>query len=252
MHQKLSTALEIAERLLTLIRPRFYNRLTWIVVGAGLLLTTTPWWGDLANALAQRYLGISLPPTTEHTTLGLALVALGLAYHIAAHSIYELVASRREAATQGAQGDHDRRVFQQLQTIAPERQLLETLEDIATLHHYWSSYGKLLSGAIDYMRAPSTSFLSKDIASAAEGLALSLAKLRNFMSLNFFEHMSPPDGDMRFCLFPNGNVDRSGGMPTPEQSRRYDELSSQLETFVTEAEDAYKKFRAEVKRRLAL
>lgn len=252
MQQKLTTALEIAERVLRLIRPRFYNRLTWVVVGAGLLMTTTPWWGDLVNALAQKYFGVFLPAATEHTVLGVSLVAIGLTYHIAAHSIYELVVSRREAAELSAHGDHDRKVFLGLQAIAPERQLLGILEDIATLHHYWSNYGTQISGAIDYLRAPSTQFLADDVASAATDLALTLAQLRNFMSLNFVEHMSPRDGDLRFCLFPDGNVDRSKGMPSHQQSLRYDELANGLERHVSEAEDRYAKFRSIVKRRLAV
>jgi len=252
MHQKLSTVLDIAERVLRLIRPRFYNRLTWIVVGAGLLLTTTPWWGDLVNALAQKYLGVSLPATTEHTILGVSLVAIGLIYHIAAHSIYELVASRREDAEIGARGGHDRKIFLQLQAVAPEQQLLGILEEISALHHYWSRYGTQISDAIDYLRAPSTQFMADDIASAAKDLALKLSRLRNFMSLNFFEHMSPPNGDMRFCLFPDGNIDISRGIPSSEQSRRYDELSNELERYLNEAEEGYAKFRSTVKRRLAV
>jgi hypothetical protein len=252
MHQKLSTALDIAERFLNLIRPRFYNRLTWIVVGAGLLLTMTPWWGDLVNVLAQKYLAVSLPAATEHTLLGVGLVAIGLIYHIAAHSIYELVASRREAAELGARGDHDRKIFLRLQEVAPERQLLGILQDIATLHHSWSTYGTQISGAIEYLRAPSNQFLADDITSAAKNLSLNLSKLRNFMGLNFFEHMSPPDGDMRFCLFPEGNIDRSRGMPSAESSRRYDELADELERHVSEAEESYAKFRSKVKQHLAI
>jgi hypothetical protein len=252
MHQKLSTGLEVLERVLRLIRPRFYNQLTWVVVVAGLLLAATPWWEGLVNALAQKYFEVSVPVTTEHTVLGFSFVALGLGYHIAAHTIYELVVSRREAAELGARGEHDRKIFLQLTAVAPEKQLLSTLDRIATLHEYSSSDGTLIRSAVHYLRAPATQFLADDIAVAVRELALALDRLQDFMSLNFFEHMSPPNGDMRFCLFPDGNDERSRGIPSPEQSRRYEELSSQLVRHVSEAENGYANFRSILKRRLAI
>jgi hypothetical protein len=252
MHQKLSTGFEVLERFLRLIRPRFYNRLTWVVVVAGLLLTASPWWGDLVNALAQKLFGVSVPVTKENAVLGFGLVAIGLAYHIAAHSIYELVAFRREAAELGARGEHDRRIFLQLTSAAPEQQFLGILQSIATLHQYRSSEATLIYRTVAYLRAPSNQFLTDDIAVAANQLALTLEELQNFISLNFFEHISPPKGDMRFCLFPAGNDERSSGIPSPEEAKRYGELSVQLEGYVSEAEAGYANFRSALKRRLAV
>ena len=248
----LTTIFELAERILKLIRPRFYNRLTWIVVGTGVILTATPWWGDLANALAHKYLGISLQAPAEHAVLGVVLVAIGLTYHILAHSIHELVTSRREYSQKNAYCDHDRNVFLSLQAIVPEQQLLAILSEIATLHNYWTRYGTMISDMIDFLRAPSTQFIDEEVASAANDLTVQLSQLRNFMSLKFFEHMSPPEGDMRFCMFPEGNIDRSKGIPSADQLRRYGELSDELERYVRDSEGSYAKFRSTVKRRLAV
>jgi hypothetical protein len=252
MHQKLSNKFEILERFLRLIRPRFHNRLAWVVVGAGLLLTATPWWGGIINALAQQQFGVSVPVSTEHTTIGLVFVVAGLVYHLLTHSIHEFVVSRREAAELGARGDHDRKVFLGFTAAVPERQLLDLLRSIVTLHQYWSRDGTLIRCAIDYLRAPSTQFVADDIAAAAIALALAIDNLENFLALNCVEHMSPPNGDMRFCLFPDGNIDRSRGIPSSEQSQRYAELSHQLEQYVIEAENGYASFRSVVKRRLAV
>jgi hypothetical protein len=252
MHQKLSNIFEILERFLRLIRPRFYNRMTWFVVGAGLLLTATPWWGDLVNALAQQKLGVSVPVSTEHTTIGLVLVVAGLVYHLLTHSIHELVVSRRETAELNDRREHDRKIFGQLTVTAPEQQLLTVLHGIATLHQYRSSEGTLIDGVVYYLRAPSNEFLDSDTAAAAKELALALEKLRDFMSLKFFPAPSPPGADMRFWLFPEGNMDRSASNPSPEQSRCYAELSNQLDRYVRDAERGYANFRSTVKRGLAV
>lgn len=77
--------------MIALIRPRFYNRITWVVIAAGLLLVATPWWTELANALATRYLAVALPVSTAPVPWGIALVGMGLAYHLLAHYVNELV-----------------------------------------------------------------------------------------------------------------------------------------------------------------
>ena len=42
------------ERLINLIKPKFYNKLTWFVVGAGLTVISKPMWLEILNVLLKK------------------------------------------------------------------------------------------------------------------------------------------------------------------------------------------------------
>jgi hypothetical protein len=72
--------------------PKFYNRITWTVVAAGLALISSPLWEQLVTALFSKTFDLSDYVPNE-PVYGIALVALGLIYHLGA-SIVELLGSR--------------------------------------------------------------------------------------------------------------------------------------------------------------
>lgn len=252
MHPSLSAALEVVERVIPLIRPKFYNRLTWVVVLAGALLTAAPWWSDLVSAVAQKYLAITLPSTTSNIGWGIALIAIGLIYHIVVHSISELAIAERQGKQQIAYIEHDKKIFENYQSVLSEAELLGVLEQIGNLHMYWSPYSTKFSNATTYLLAPSTQFITAVIKSSANDFATKLNRLHSFLGQHFFEHNSPKEGDLRFCLYPDLNMDRSRHLPTAEQSKRYDDYADQLNQRIDEAEYSYKKFRSVVKQSLAV
>lgn len=244
--------LQLAERLISLIRPKFYNRLTWVVVGAGLLLMSSPWWSDLISGFASRYFGVTLPPYESHLGWGLSLVALGLLYHLAVHYFSEFLQATRAAETRSAHLEHDRRTLSDLVAIMSEFQLAEIVCDLRDQHAYYSSQGRILDAATQHLRAPSTQYIDSEVQAAARALGQSLAYLREWLSLNFFPYGQPNGSELRFCLYPELNEDRSSSFPTPEQSRRYDEFAEQLYSTLGKVDCNYAAFRATVKKALAV
>jgi hypothetical protein len=238
--------LSVLERLVNLIRPKFYNRLTWVVVLAGLLLLSTPWWSDLVVAVAARYLDVHLPQADAHFAWGLGLVALGLIYHAFVHYVSELVSTQRSSQALTDQRAHDRRTFQEFAMALSEEDLGWILADLQNQHAYVSLQGRKLDDAVRRLLAPATQFIDADVQAAARALGLSLRELRNWTSLNFFVHGSrQEDGDHRFCLYPDLNPDL--GMPTEDQSVRYDKFADELYEKVDDVNDKYVPFRTTVK-----
>lgn len=244
--------LQLAERLIALIRPKFYNRLTWVVVGAGLLLMSSPWWSDLVNGFASRYLGVTLPPYESHLGWGLSLVGLGLVYHLAVHYLSEFLQARRAGETRSAHLEHDRKIFSEFVAALPELQLADIICDLRDQHAYYSSQGRILDAGTRHLRAPSTQYIDSDVQTAARAFGESIADLREWLSLNFFPYGQPSENGFRLCLYPDLNEDRSGTFPTPEQSRRYDQFAEQLYSKLREVDSKYAVFRSTAKKALAV
>ena len=178
--------LQYAERVIALIRPKFYNRIAWVVVLSGLVLVASPWWLDVVNGLAKRYLDIALPTADSHVAAGVLLVGFGLLYHLAVHYINELIATQRESTTLAAHREHDRRIFSDFLTQLSEKDLAWILGDLQDQHAYTSPQGTKLDRAVEHLLAPSTQFLDKQVSTAGKQFGLTLRDLRNWVSLNFF------------------------------------------------------------------
>jgi hypothetical protein len=252
MHPFVSATLEVAERVIPLIRPRFYNRITWVVVLGGILLVAAPWWSDLVNALAQKYLSVSVPSTSNNIGWGVLLVAIGLCYHVVVHSLNELVVAQRQAAVGAVHADHDKQLFSRFQQVLAEQELLDILQDIGNLHMYWSPQSSKLSMARHFLDAPSSQFLTEQVRVAALNFTVQLSKLSNFLGRHFFEYNSPETGDLRFCMYPDLNLDRARRLPTVEEQQQYDTFADELNAVVDDVEGGYKAFRQAVKFRLAI
>lgn len=244
--------LQTAERVIALIRPKFYNRIAWVVVLAGLLLVASPWWLDLVSALAHRYFDVTLPTAASHVAMGVVLVGLGLLYHLIVHYINELIASQRESTTLAAQREHDREIFAQFVSHVSENDLAWILGDLQDQHAYTSPQGTKLDLAVKHLLAPSTQFIDVQVSAAGKRLGMALRELRNWTSLNFFVYGPQTDEGLRFCLYPELNQDRTLRVPSAEDSRRYGEFAQELYVKVDEVHAQYAQFRAVVKNVLAV
>lgn len=244
--------LQLVERLIALIRPKFYNRLTWVVVSAGLLLMSSPWWSDLINGFASRYFGVTLSPYESHLGWGISLVALGLTYHLAVHYISELLHATRTAETRSAYLAHDQKMFSDFVASMSEVQLAEIISDLRDQHAYYSSQSGRLDTATRQLRAPSTQYIDTDVQGAAHALGEALANLREWLNLHFFPFGHPNGNEHRFCLHPELNEDRSSTFPTTEQSRRDDQFAEQLYSKLSDVDSKYVVFRYTVKKVLAV
>ena len=244
--------IELMRRIIELFRPKFYNRLTWVVVISGLLLIGSPWWADLVTAVVSSYFGISLPNTEPHFGWGFGLVLSGLAYHAFVHYVGELVNEGRQMLDLIARREHDRRNFESFRRLMSEEDLGWFFSSLLNDHAYYSESAQKLDFALQHLMAPATQFIDNELVEAGVQLGASLKSLADWISLNFWVVGALGKNGSRYCLFPSGNDDRAERTPTTAQVKRYDELTHQLHEMVKDSSAKYNEFRGAIKRVLAV
>jgi hypothetical protein len=74
--------------LINLLRPKFYNKITWLVVGSGVFLLSTPLWQEILVSFLNINYSMNLN-ATDNSLIGIFTIALGLLYHLVTTSIFE-------------------------------------------------------------------------------------------------------------------------------------------------------------------
>jgi hypothetical protein len=245
-------SLTLAERVIALIRPRFYNRVAWVIIVAGLVLMATPWWYDLLVALTSRHLNVTLPRVEAPYGWGFALVALGLIYHLLVHHATELIQASRDAVAGAAQREHDKRIFEEFRAKLPERALGHLLRDLRDNHHFYSAQDTAMDEAIQHLLTPDTQFISEEVKIAGRRFGIALAEFREWRSLHFYPHGAPYEGEQRYCLHPDLHEDRASEYPSHEDQKRYSAFADSMYALLGDVESKYADFRATVKRVLAI
>jgi hypothetical protein len=143
-------------------------------------------------------------------------------------------------------------MFSDLVAAMSELQLAEIICDLRDQHAYYSSQGRTLDTATRHLRATSTQYIDTGVQGAANALGETLADLREWLHLNFFPYGQPNINELRFCLYPEFNEDRSSTFPTPEQSRCYDQFAEQLYSKLSNVDSKYAVFRSAVKKAFAV
>lgn len=89
----MSQAFDKLLQLIELLRPKFYNRLTWLIVVSGLTIMSTPFWERLLESILEQTLQIQITGESD-VKWGFSLIVIGLLYHFVTTSLHEYVRSR--------------------------------------------------------------------------------------------------------------------------------------------------------------
>ncbi|MFK4763966.1 hypothetical protein ACI3L3_04185 [Desulfobaculum sp. SPO524] len=118
-----------------LFLPKFYNRMTWTVVVAGLAIVSTPLLERVVEAVLQKYFELPfvgvIPPW-----YGLALVGLGLAFNATCKAFEELGRSCPNGPS--AADVRDGELFSKFCNLLPPRQVMYFTRD----HDFSSSFSR--------------------------------------------------------------------------------------------------------------
>jgi len=236
------------ERVLDIIKrfwPKFYNRITWTVVVAGLALISSPLWEQLISAIISKNFDLTTYIPNE-PVYGIILVVSGLAYHLGA-SIIESINSRTPDLKLQEAGEHDsniaRRFFDQLS----EGEVIDQLEMLGSDHSCNDERRKVLWGIQQFGDLTENEFIDSDIQSSFKALHKDIKDLTSCIGFHFFPMKDPS----RSCLYPEYNVDR-GGMGTPEERAHYNKYAIPLNESVRSAKENYRAFRRTIKAKLSL
>lgn len=213
--------ISLAIKILDILRPKFYNRLTWVVVMAGLSLMTAPIWTLLLSKILEKNFEFSITGESD-LAWGFSLCVLGLIYHLAITGIREfLLAQDAKEKNQRIQ-THDSDLFMKLSNSLPEEYLNRLIGCIETEDAIkWDDHRKIESFIL-LANETGHSFITLELKVSTEKLTSVLSEFVRFISRNFDEY---PYGqgveNFKMCLAPQLNCDRAGSW---EDGPKYDAL----------------------------
>lgn len=238
-------------KLVELLQPRFYNRITWLIVIAGIAMMSTPLWEKIANELLKKELEISISDGND-AAWGFALCVLGLVYHMANTGFYELVKTNEACARKDRERQHDVAIFQKANALLTEEQLSDFLHNLKADHSCYTDTADKLDNFLQFLAATSNQFLTPQLASEANELQLAWKDLGHFISNKFYifpnNQTEPP---FRLCMAPYLNMDRDGN-GSLEQILKYDKLIAELDELSGKLDSCYRRFRATIKNELVI
>ncbi|UYV20066.1 hypothetical protein K1Y77_05225 [Halomonas qaidamensis] len=231
-------------KILEMLRPKFYNRLTWVIVIAGLSLMTTPVWTLLLSEFIEKSFEFSITGESD-LAWGFLLCVTGLIYHLAITGMHEfLIAQNTKEKNQKIQ-EHDGALFMKLTNLLPEEYLNSLIDYIETEDALrWDDHRKIESFILLANEA-GHSFITLKLKISTEKLTSALSEFIIFTSRNFDEY---PYGqgviNFKMCLAPQLNCDRAGNW---EDGPKYNSLVQEMMSFTQDIRTSYKEWRTTVK-----
>ena len=233
-------------RLIKLLRPRFYNRITWLIVISGIAMMSTEFWETILDAALKRQFDISISGSND-AAWGFALCALGLVYHMANTGLYDLSLSTELRARKQQEVLHDKEIFLKANKILTEEQVVEFIETLESDHSYYFDEAARLSRFARFLAATSNQFLTEPITERVRDFIRAFNELGEFLSYKFYVFPKGQTGpNTRLCMTPGLNMDREGD-GSPEQAQKYEALTNQLEVLSRKVKQHYSALRKSAK-----
>lgn len=135
--------------------------------------------------------------------------------------------------------EHDKKLAMRFREIFPEESKRRLTSDLHNQHAYSDRESHMLAEMVVFLEAAETHFLNENLRDLAKELVESGEALLSYMGLKFFvypDHQT--NSPLRFAMQPNWNMDREGN-GSPEQIRKYDALTKELERLVWNMSGAY-------------
>lgn len=153
--------IETALEILSILRPKFYNRITWWVVGVGLgLLGAIPILERILIAFIDQQFSLNIPSDVSNT-IGLTLVIIGLIYNLGMKVVdnsYELgLASKSSPILQS-----DIKVYNRIMELLPYEEVESFAKYDFMGSFLWDGYRNITS-YIDNMESPELSFFNDEL-----------------------------------------------------------------------------------------
>ena len=217
---KLREILEYGLKVIELLRPRFYNKITWLIVVSGLALMSTPLWERVLDAILKRELNVSISGEND-AAWGFSLCALGLFYHLINSGIYDALSSRSKRERAAQEAEHDRSIFMEADNLLGEGQLDSIASMLGSDHSIKSDDSALIDRYCDFLSAAGNTFIQPNLRSHTQEFLQSLVKLRHFIGNNFDMYpYNQTSLNYRICMAPNLNCDRAGGYGSMVECKR--------------------------------
>ena len=154
-------------RLIELLRPRFYNKITWLVVLSGLVMMSTPLWELVATEILKREFNISVSGSND-AAWGFALCVLGLAYHMANAGFYDLLKRNEIRARKEKERNHDIAIFLEARLFLNDQQIEDFVYTLQYDHSYYMDKRGQIEEFAFFLASTSNRFMTLSVAKAVE------------------------------------------------------------------------------------
>lgn len=244
-----SNYLDLILKIIKLFRPNFYNRITWVVVCAGISMMSTSLIEKIIEVLFEKTFNITLTGQSD-VAWGFALVCTGLIYHLINTGFFELITTQKKHKEIENKKAHDKNIFQHANELMNEEDFSDLLSWLLNDHSYTTNKCRKLEMFCDFLVKTENQFLLNELKSPAQSFLSNSYKLIEFLCLSFFVYPSSQTRtDMRLCMQPSWNIDRDGE-GSPEEFDKYAKLTKELEQYVTDTQKYYHELRKNIKNQL--
>lgn len=115
------------ERIINLIKPKFYNKLTWFVVGTGLTIVSKPLWIEILNAILNKKYQLNITDAKD-AFIGLSLVITALIYNLFTVYFDKFLISKQSDLEKEKQLKKDKELFNKFLEKLPSNGSIEFLK----------------------------------------------------------------------------------------------------------------------------
>jgi hypothetical protein len=239
---------EFIIQVINALKPTFYNKLTWLIVSAGLAIMGSPFWQAILVAVLRRDFNLDVLPG-GNTIWGFLLVLIGLLYHSVTNGLLQYIEFFSSKEHSERARVHDANIYQKSQEVLTERELFKFLSDLSYGHYYFLNDTTKIGCFDDYFSASENQYIDRTLAQAIQRILGEYNKLLEFLIPAFHVYPRNQQEDLRLCMHPEWNMDQEGH-GTPEEIRRYKEANDQLNPLIKALEAAYRDYRSLVKSKL--
>ena len=242
MDNKFIRLVRILKWVYDLFRPKFYNRITWVVVLSGIGLISTNLIEFFLQVTLNVALGIRITDGRD-AMIGVILIGIALVYNafMASFSEYYSKLERRKELARKLK--HDKNVFCRINILLNEQHHTDIMSSISSDHCCSLQDSNTLDTFLHDLSHTNNSYLLDDIETAKNNMCSALGRLRGFMALNFFSHHG------MLCLDPENNIDRTSSVAFLDRAH-YEEKAKKLDELVNAATAAFLEYRKAIKQNL--
>lgn len=185
------------ERVINLIKPKFYNKLTWLIVGVGLATISKPLWLEIANNIFNKNYQINITDEND-IIVGFSLVTMALLYNLITVYFDKFLISKQEVLKQEKWLVKDKLLFEKFLEELPSNGSVEFLRTHSFQNGFYLEYLRQILNFEQNWNDAEHEFINEKLEKLRKEL---LENIKDFVYVN--ANGSYPLGDGYFTTTPN-------------------------------------------------
>ena len=240
--------------LVKLLKPKFYDKITWTLVVAGLAILSTPFLQNLVTAFIEIELNIKVTDDND-PAVGLTLIFLALSYNTICLKIGVNEREQQERVAKQS-SIHDKTLFQKIDDMLNEKTFKNITNSISSNLFIEPWQNDLIYKFLHECDQTSAKMLDPALESARIQLVNAIEEFRAFLAIHFFYKMerkssrnsiSNYEPDKNKYLYPDLNPEITCDF---SEDQVYLTRADELSTLADDTEKAYDAFRMQIKKKL--